>query len=111
VRATPLVNALEAADKAAGGRHVIDFCIDHPIFSTVLAIIITLAGVVALSGLPVARFPQITPPTIVVSAVFPGADAATIEQSIAAPIEEQVNGVPHMIYMDSKERRTPAAMR
>ncbi len=85
---------------------MIDFCIDHPIFSTVLAIIITLAGVVALSGLPVARFPQITPPTIVVSAVFPGADAATIEQSIAAPIEEQVNGVPHMIYMDSKSANT-----
>jgi len=81
---------------------VINFFIDRPIFSTVLAIIITLAGGVALSGLPVARFPQITPPTIVVSAVFPGADAATIEQSVAAPIEQQVNGVPHMIYMDSK---------
>ena len=81
---------------------MINFFIDRPIFSTVLAIVITLAGAVALSGLPVARFPQITPPTIVVSAVFPGADAATIEQSVAAPIEEQVNGVPHMIYMDSK---------
>ena len=81
---------------------MINFFIDRPIFSTVLAIIITLAGAVALSGLPIARFPQITPPTIVVSAVFPGADAATIEQSVAAPIEEQVNGVPHMIYMDSK---------
>ena len=81
---------------------MINFFIDRPIFSTVLAIIITLAGGVALSGLPVARFPQITPPTIVVSAVFPGADAATIEQSVAAPIEQQVNGVPHMIYMDSK---------
>jgi HAE1 family hydrophobic/amphiphilic exporter-1/multidrug efflux pump len=81
---------------------VINFFIDRPIFSTVLAIIITLAGGVALSTLPVARFPQITPPTIVVSTAFPGADAATIEQSVAAPIEEQVNGVPHMIYMDSK---------
>ena len=81
---------------------MIDFFIDRPIFSTVLAIVITLAGGVALSSLPVARFPQITPPTIVVSTVFPGADAATIEQSVAAPIEQQVNGVPHMIYMDSK---------
>jgi hydrophobe/amphiphile efflux-1 (HAE1) family protein len=81
---------------------VINFFIDRPIFSTVLAILITLAGGVALSSLPVARFPQITPPTIVVSTVFPGADAATIEQSVAAPIEQQVNGVPHMIYMDSK---------
>jgi hydrophobe/amphiphile efflux-1 (HAE1) family protein len=81
---------------------MIDYFIDHPIFSTVLAIIITIAGAVSLSGLPVARFPQITPPTIVVSTTFPGADAATIEQSVAAPIEQQVNGVPHMIYMDSK---------
>jgi hydrophobe/amphiphile efflux-1 (HAE1) family protein len=81
---------------------VIDFFIDRPIFSTVIAIIITLAGLVSLATLPIARFPQITPPTIVVSAVFPGADAATIEQSVAAPIEQQVNGVPNMIYMDSK---------
>ena len=81
---------------------MIDYFIDHPIFSTVLAIIITIAGAVSLSGLPIARFPQITPPTIVVSTTFPGADAGTIEQSIAAPIEQQVNGVPHMIYMDSK---------
>jgi hydrophobe/amphiphile efflux-1 (HAE1) family protein len=81
---------------------MIDYFIDHPIFSTVLAIIITIAGSVSLAGLPVARYPQITPPTIVVSTSFPGADAATIEQSIAAPIERQVNGVPHMIYMDSK---------
>ena len=81
---------------------MIDYFIDHPIFSTVLAIIITIAGAISLSGLPIARFPQITPPTIVVSTSFPGADAGTIEQSIAAPIEQQVNGVPHMIYMDSK---------
>jgi hydrophobe/amphiphile efflux-1 (HAE1) family protein len=81
---------------------MIDFFIDRPIFSTVLAIIITLAGAVALAALPIARFPQITPPAIVVSTRFPGADAATIEQSVAAPIEQQVNGVPHMIYMDSK---------
>ncbi len=81
---------------------MIDYFIDHPIFSTVLAIIITIAGAVSLAGLPVARYPQITPPTIVVSTSFPGADAATIEQSIASPIEQQVNGVPHMIYMDSK---------
>ena len=81
---------------------MINFFIDRPIFSTVLAILITLAGLVSLATLPIARFPQITPPTIVVSATFPGADAATIEQSVAAPIEEQVNGVPNMIYMDSK---------
>ena len=79
-----------------------NFFIDRPIFATVLAIVITLAGTVAFLLLPVARFPQITPPSVVVSATFPGADASTIEQSVAAPIETQVNGVPNMIYMDSR---------
>jgi hydrophobe/amphiphile efflux-1 (HAE1) family protein len=78
------------------------FFIDRPIFATVLAIVITLAGTIAFFLLPVARFPQITPPSVVVSALFPGADARTIEQSVAAPLEVQVNGVPNMIYMDSK---------
>jgi hydrophobe/amphiphile efflux-1 (HAE1) family protein len=81
---------------------VSNFFIDRPIFATVLALLITLAGSVAFFLLPVARFPQITPPSVVVSANFPGADAQTIEQSVAAPIETQVNGVPHMLYMDSK---------
>ena len=53
---------------------MIDYFIDHPIFSTVVAIIITIAGAISLSGLPVARFPQITPPTILVSTTFPGAE-------------------------------------
>ena len=79
-----------------------NFFIDRPIFATVLAILITLAGGVAFFLLPVARFPQITPPSVVVSTTFPGADAQTIEQSVAAPIETQVNGVPNMLYMDSK---------
>ena len=79
-----------------------NFFIDRPIFATVLAILITLAGGVAFALLPIARFPQITPPSVVVSASFPGADAHTIEQSIAAPIETVVNGVPNMLYMDSK---------
>ena len=79
-----------------------NFFIDRPIFATVLAIVITLAGTIAFLLLPVARFPQITPPAVVVSATFPGADASTIEQSVAAPIEVQVNGVPNMIYMDSR---------
>jgi hydrophobe/amphiphile efflux-1 (HAE1) family protein len=78
------------------------FFVDRPIFATVLAILITLAGAIALTQLPVARYPQITPPTVVVSTSFPGADAATVAQSVAAPIEQQVNGVPNMLYMSSK---------
>jgi len=81
---------------------VSNFFIDRPIFATVLAILITLMGAVAFLLLPVARFPQITPPSVIVSTTFPGADAQTIEQSVAAPIETQVNGVPNMLYMDSK---------
>ncbi len=79
-----------------------EFFINRPIFATVLSIIITIAGAIALTQLPIARYPQITPPSIVVSTSFPGADAATVEQSIAAPIEQQVNGVPNMLYMSSK---------
>ncbi len=79
-----------------------DFFIRRPIFATVLAIVITLAGAIALTQLPIARYPQITPPSIVVTTSFPGADAATVEQSVAAPIEQQVNGAPNMLYMSSK---------
>jgi hydrophobe/amphiphile efflux-1 (HAE1) family protein len=81
---------------------VVNFFIDRPIFATVLSIIITLAGAIALTQLPIARFPPITPPSVVVSASFPGADASTVEASVAAPIEQQINGVKNMLYMDSK---------
>src|SRR5437762_5080744 len=77
------------------------FFIDHPIFSSVLSIIVTLAGGVALFSLPVAQYPDITPPTIEVSAVFPGANAKTVADTVAAPIEQQVNGVEDMMYMSS----------
>lgn len=81
---------------------MVNFFIDRPIFAAVISIIITIAGAISLTQLPVARYPQIVPPSIVVTTSFPGADAATVEQSVAAPIEAQVNGVPDMLYMSSK---------
>ena len=77
------------------------FFINRPIFATVLALLMVLAGVVALESLPVAQFPDITPPTVQVSAVYPGASAETVARTVGAPIEEQVNGVDGMIYMSS----------
>lgn len=78
------------------------FFIHRPIFASVLSIIITLAGIVALRTLPVAQYPEITPPTVEVSAVYPGANAQVIADTVAAPIEQQVNGVEKMLYMSSQ---------
>lgn len=79
-----------------------NFFIDRPVFSTVISLIITLAGAVAALGLPITQFPQIVPPQVQVTASFPGANADTVVQSIASPIEQQVNGAKNMLYMDSK---------
>ncbi|MFL5255538.1 MAG: efflux RND transporter permease subunit [Rhodopila sp.] len=77
------------------------FFIDRPKFAIVIAIVITLAGALALWVIPVAQYPNITPPQITVSATYPGADAETVANTIAEPIEEQVNGVQDMLYMSS----------
>lgn len=77
------------------------FFINRPIFATVLAIIMVIAGLVTVKSLPVAQFPDITPPTVMVSASYPGADAATVARAVGVPIEEQVNGVEDMLYMNS----------
>lgn len=77
------------------------FFIDRPIFATVTALLMVLVGLVALKDLPIAQFPDITPPTVQVTASYPGASAETIARTVAAPIEEQVNGVDGMIYMSS----------
>lgn len=77
------------------------FFINRPIFATVLALIIVVAGLVTLNILPVAQFPDITLPTVQVSAVYPGANAETVAQTVGIPIEQQVNGVDGMLYMSS----------
>ncbi|HEY2881145.1 MAG TPA: efflux RND transporter permease subunit, partial [Pirellulales bacterium] len=69
------------------------FFINRPIFASVLSIIVVLAGSVALFGLPIAQYPEITPPTVEVSASYPGANAQVVADTVAAPIEQQVVGV------------------
>ena len=75
--------------------------VQNPIFTNVIAIIAVILGVVSLTRLPIALYPDITPPTIAVSASYPGADAETVAKTVGAPIELQVNGVENMIYMSS----------
>src|SRR5512143_4058847 len=78
------------------------FFIDRPIFASVLSIIITLAGGITVYSLPVAQYPEITPPTVEASAFYPGANAQVVADTVAAPIEQQVNGVEDMLYMSSQ---------
>ena len=77
------------------------FFIDRPIFASVLSIVITLAGAISVFHLPLAQFPTISPPTISVTCNYPGASALDVASAVAAPIEEQVNGVEGMLYMSS----------
>ena len=77
------------------------FFIYRPIFASVISIIIMIAGIVSFGALPVAKFPEIAPPTVSVTAIYPGGDARTIAETVATPIEQQVNGVEGMIYMSS----------
>ena len=79
-----------------------NFFINRPIFASVLSIMIVLAGWIARSSLPIAQYPEITPPTVEVSAVYPGANAQVVADTVAAPIEQQVNGVEDMLYMSSQ---------
>ncbi|TPQ24804.1 efflux RND transporter permease subunit [Methylomonas koyamae] len=78
------------------------FFIDRPIFASVLSIVIVLVGGLALIGLPIAQYPEIAPPTVVVTATYPGANAKVVAETVATPVEQEVNGVEDMLYMSSQ---------
>ena len=78
-----------------------NFFLDHPVFSIVISIVIVILGAIGLVMLPVDQYPQIVPPVVRVSASYPGADAMTVTQAVATPIEQELNGTPGMIYMTS----------
>ena len=77
------------------------FFINRPIFATVVSIIIVIAGLVTLQALPIAQYPDISPPTVQVTTAYPGANAQVLADTVASTIEEQINGVEGMIYMSS----------
>ncbi len=78
-----------------------NFFLSHPVFAIVLSLVIVIVGAIGLALLPVDQYPQIVPPVVRVSASYPGADAVTVTQAVATPIEQEINGTPGMIYMNS----------
>src|SRR5919198_1304751 len=82
--------------------HFSRFFIDRPIFAAVLSVVVFLAGAIAMFALPVSEYPEVVPPTIVVRAVYPGANPRVLSEAVATPLEEQINGVENMLYMSSQ---------
>src|ERR1700753_4165838 len=86
------------------------FFIDRPIFAGVLSVLIFLAGLISLFAMPISEYPDVVPPSVVVRAQYPGANPKVIAETVAAPLEEQINGVEHMIYMSSQNTSDGALM-
>src|SRR5579863_4755971 len=78
------------------------FFIDRPIFAGVLSLLIFIAGLIGLRALPISEYPEVVPPSVVVQAQYPGANPKVIAETVAAPLEEQINGVENMLYMVSQ---------
>ena len=106
-------------DAAAPGRrlassggdlmNISSFFIERPIFASVLAIIIAVGGLLAIPSLPISEYPEIVPPTVVVSGQYPGASPKTIAETVITPLEQQINGVENAIYTTPPRPRTAAS--
>ena len=84
----------------------VNFFIDRPIFSAVISILVVILGIIGLTMLPIDQYPQITPPVVRIGASYPGASALTVSQAVATPIEQELNGTPGMLYMESNSTNT-----